>query len=400
VRTVEPAGPEEVSAVLADAARSDTHGTNVINIINIIIRGGGTKSEWGGKRGPDTPSANDILLTTARLNRIIAHRHGDLTATVEAGAVLDDVNRELERHGQWIPLDPVWPDRATIGGILATNDSGPRRHRYGTPRDLIIGIEIARADGVRAKAGGIVVKNVAGYDLGRLMTGSFGCLGVILSATFKLYPRSPASGTVVVERVSPASARAIVSALEQNQLTPTAVEMEMPPLGLLIRFESIEASVEQQTAVAARVAAAQGGRTTILRGADEELRWRLHGERPWGGPGAVAKLTCLPADLAAILEEIAAAENCAVEAVGRAGVGVLLVRIDGDVQSQSRLVGALRRRHHPGNGSVVLLRASDELASAVGVWGPMGDAFPLMQSVKRAFDPRGVLNPGRGPGGL
>jgi glycolate oxidase FAD binding subunit len=393
VRTVEPAGPEEVSAVLADAARSDTH-------TSITIRGGGTKSEWGGKRGPDTPSASDILLTTARLNRILAHRHGDLTATVEAGAVLDDVNRELERHGQWIPLDPAWPDRATIGGILATNDSGPRRHRYGAPRDLIIGIEIARADGVRAKAGGIVVKNVAGYDLGRLMTGSFGCLGVILNATFKLSPRSPASGTVVVERVSPASARAIVSALEQNQLTPTAVEMEMPPLGLLIRFESIEASVEQQTALAARVAAAQGGRTSIVRGADEERRWRLHIERPWGGPGAVAKLTCLPADLAAILEEMAAAENGAVEAVGRAGVGVLLVRIDGDVESQTRIVGALRRRNHPGNGGVVLLRASDELASAVGVWGPMGDAFPLMQSVKRAFDPRGVLNPGRGPGGL
>ncbi len=140
-----------------------------LNGVEVAICGGGTKSEWG-----SSPAAPAVMLSTLSLNRVVAHRHGDLTATIEAGARLDDVNRELARHGQWLPLDPPWSDRATIGGIVATNDAGPRRHRYGTPRDLIIGIEIARADGVRAKAGGIVVKNVAGYDLARLMTGSFG----------------------------------------------------------------------------------------------------------------------------------------------------------------------------------------------------------------------------------
>src|SRR5207247_11322067 len=107
--------------------------------------------------------------------------------------------RGLAEHRQWIPLVPPWSDRATIGGIVATNDSGPRRHRYGTPRDLIIGVEIVRADGVPAKAGGIVVKNVAGYDISRLMTGSFGSLGVIVTATFKLYPLPAASRTVVID---------------------------------------------------------------------------------------------------------------------------------------------------------------------------------------------------------
>jgi len=190
VRTVEPATVEEVAELLAAATRSNQR---------IVIRGGGTTGDRSS--APD----GDILLTTTRLNRVLAHRHGDLTATVEAGAVLDDVNRVLARQGQWIPLDPPRSDRATIGGIVATNDSGPRRHRYGAPRDLIIGVEIARADGVRAKAGGIVVKNVAGYDVARLMAGSYGCLGVIVNATFKLYPRPTTSATVVAENTSPSS---------------------------------------------------------------------------------------------------------------------------------------------------------------------------------------------------
>jgi glycolate oxidase FAD binding subunit len=143
VTPIEPATPEDAAAALAEAAASRTR---------VVVRGSGTKIGW------NQPSLDGgLLLSTIRLNKIIAHRHGDLTATVEAGAVLDDVNRELARQGQWIPLDPNWPDRATIGGIVAANDSGPRRTALG-PRDLIIGIEIARADGVRAKAGGIVVR--------------------------------------------------------------------------------------------------------------------------------------------------------------------------------------------------------------------------------------------------
>jgi glycolate oxidase FAD binding subunit len=397
VRTVEPATVEEVAELLRAATRSNQR---------VVIRGGGTK--WEQSSGPD----GDTLLSTRRLNRVLAHRHGDLTTTVEAGAVLDEVNRELARRGQWIPLDPPRSDRATIGGIVATNDSGPRRHRYGAPRDLIIGVEIARADGVRAKAGGIVVKNVAGYDVARLMAGSYGCLAVILSATFKLYPCPTTSATVVAEEISPASAGAIVAAIEQNQLTPTAIEIQtvgMTSSRLLMRFESIEASVEQQSACAARVAAAQGTRTTILRGDDEDAEWSAHRERPWNGTGAVAKITCLPTDVPATLEALGgvlgsstkvASENGCAEAIGRAGVGVLLARFGGDVESQSRAVDALRRRSAPGRGSVVLLRASDELESAVGRWGPLGDAFDVMRSLKRTFDPNGTLNPGRGPGGL
>jgi glycolate oxidase FAD binding subunit len=387
LRTLEPPTVDDVAAALAEASRDGRQ---------VAIRGGGTKLDWGALSPPA-----DALLSTSRLDAVVAHRHGDLTATFEAGAVLDDVNRELARHGQWLPLDPPWSDRATIGGIVSTNVSGPRRHRFGAPRDLIIGVDIVRADGILAKAGGIVVKNVAGYDLARLVTGAFGCLGVVVRATFKLYPLSPASRTVLVDMPDHASAGACVSAVLGSQLTPTSVELQTPPLRLLVRFESIEASVEHQAVEAARLAASSGGRATIVRDDDETREWAAHGTGVWQSPGAVVKIALLPADLAATLDAVDdACRALRFEIAGRAGLGVLLVRLDGEPSAQARAITALRERVPSGRGSVVLLRGSDELKRSIDVWGPMGDAFALMRAVKRSFDPEGILNPGRGPGGL
>lgn len=383
----EPADAEGVARALADAARERR---------SLVVRGGGTKSDWA----PAPPDAG--VLSTARLNRVVAHRHGDLTATVEAGARLADVNRELRAHGQWLALDPAWSGRATIGGIVATSDAGPRRHRFGSPRDQIIGIEIARADGERAKAGGIVVKNVAGYDLARLMTGSFGCLGVILNATFKLYPLTASSRTLVCDLPSNAEAGHLIAAINASQLTPTALEIQSPPLRALIRFESTDASTATQSAAAARLAEASGARTRILAGDEEQREWAEHADRPWKGAGAVAKVTLLPSDLALTLDALmaGAGNGTACEVAGRAGLGVLLARFEGDVPSQARAIARVRGRTAPHRGSVVVLRGSSDLRASVDPWGPMGSAFPVMQSVKRAFDPLGILNPGLGPGGL
>lgn len=386
MRTLEPRDADEAAAMLAEASRAGTP---------IAIRGGGTAFDWSAAPPPA------ICLSTAHLSRVLAHRHGDLTATIEAGATLADVNRALGQHRQWIPLDPPWPDRATIGGIVATNDSGPRRHRFGAPRDLIIGIEIARADGVRAKAGGIVVKNVAGYDLARLMTGSFGCLGLILSATFKLYPLPAASRTVIAELSSADAAGVLTLALNGSQLTPTAVEIEMPPLRMLMRFESTESSVEEQSAQAVGLVERAGGRGTVVRDENEAREWRAHEERPWRGAGAVVKVTTLPAALSGTIDAIVrAAGGHDVEIVGRAGLGVLLARLDGPADAQARAIGSLRERCQPGQGSAVVLRGADALLRSIDTWGPMGDSFRVMQAVKRSFDPQGILNPKRGPGGL
>jgi glycolate oxidase FAD binding subunit len=384
---VEPETAEEVSTTLAHAS---------LNGRSVLTRGAGTKIGWG-----PVPQPIDVLLSTARLNSVVAHRHGDLTATVQSGATLASVNRQLAQHRQWIPLDAPWSDRATIGGLVATNDSGPRRHRYGAPRDLIIGVEFARADGRLAKGGGIVVKNVAGYDLPRLMTGSFGSLSVIVTATFKLFPLTTASRTLVVELGEPRDLGSLASKMLGSHLTPTALEFETHPLRMLIRFESIDVSVEQQSAAATALVRDSGLTAKPLGGDDEDRLWAQHGRAVLDGAGAVLKVTLLPTDLAGALtslESLAGAKNFV--ASGRAGLGVFLVRIDGDVDAQSRTIAAVRHMLPPGRGSTVIIRGSSELRAKTDVWGTIGDGLNLMRAVKQQFDPAGTLNRGRGPGGL
>ncbi len=384
---IEPADAAAAAAALAWAS-----GTKLA----VVVRGGGTKLDWG-----PAPHRFDVLVATTKLNAVVAHRHGDLTATIQAGARLAAVNEVLARHGQWLPLDPADADRATIGGLVATNDSGPRRHRYGAPRDLIIGVEMARADGRLAKGGGIVVKNVAGYDLPRLLTGSFGSLGLIVAATFKLFPLAPASRTLVASVAEPGAAGELAAALAASQLTPTAVEIAGPPFEILVRFEAPEAAIAAQVAEAATLAHAAGASARVVSGEDEARLWEAHATRSRGGTGCVLKVNLLPSDLAptlAWLNQTAPAGTWTI--AGRAGLGVLYLRVDASAESQGRLVNALRERFPAGRGSVVVLRATPELKKMVDVWGPIGDAAPLMRGVKRQFDPGGVLNPGRGPGGL
>jgi glycolate oxidase FAD binding subunit len=382
---------QSVAATLARASQARTP---------VGIAGAGTKAAWGGVAPPA-----GVTISTYELNRAIEHRHGDLTATVPAGASLSDVNRELARHGQWIPLDPPWSDRATIGGIVATNDSGPRRHRFGAPRDLIIGVEVIRVDGTIAKSGGIVVKNVAGYDLGRLMTGSFGSLAVIASATFKLYPTSPASRTVVIElgddRSAKALAERVLVPLTASHLTPSALEIASHPMRLLVRFESFETAAAQQADEAARIAVSNGATPSILTADDETALWTGHAQRPWRGDGAVIKVTCLPTDVGPTVEWLnESLSDVDWEVVGRAGLGVLLLRIGGDVPRQTRAIGEVRARFTPGRGTAVIVRASDDLKRSADVWGPPGDSLRLMRAIKQQFDPHRLLNPGRGPFGL
>ncbi len=385
---VEPSTADAVAAVVGWASREK---------MPVLVRGSGTKLGWG-----PPPRAIDILLSTARLSTVVAHRHGDLTATIQAGATLESVNRTLALHRQWIPLDPPSADRATIGGIVATNDSGPRRHRYGAPRDLIIGVEFARADGQLAKGGGIVVKNVAGYDLPRLLTGSFGSLGVIVSATFKLYPLTAASRTILVEIPSASELGALGARILSSHLTPTALEFATHPLRLLVRFESIEASVEQQCETAQALITNAGFNGRTVEGPQENVVWDEHAKLGGGGgDGALVKVSVLPAELAATIDVIdRLAGNSGYRAAGRAGSGVFLLRIFDNVQLQSRVIDGLRASIATGRGSAVLVDGSPELKAAIDVWGPIGDGLPLMRAVKQQFDAAGVLNPGRGPGGL
>jgi len=364
--------------------------------LSVRICGGGTKQDWGVSGTPV-----ELLLSTAALSRVVEHRHGDLTATVEAGATLAAVNATLAAHGQRLPWDPPWPEQATIGGIVATNDSGPHRHAHGAPRDSIIGVTVARIDGRVAKAGGIVVKNVAGYDLARLLTGSCGCLGVILTATFKLAPLPPASRTVEVEVDSLEAAAPVAADLASSSLTPTAIEVTWAPARLLVRFESVEASVVQQAREACAIVGERGA-AVVLGGADEQAAWDRHAAH-WSPSGTLVKLSTVPAELFPTLiwlRDRAATDGMQMAAAGRAGLGVVDVRLDGPLDAQAGLVDKLRERLPGGRGSAVIRRGEPALRRSIDAWGPIGDGMRVMMAIKRQFDPAGLLNPGRGPGGL
>jgi glycolate oxidase FAD binding subunit len=368
----------------------------------IVIRGAGTKADWG-----RPPQRIDRTLCTRHLNRILAHEHGDLTATIEAGATLGDVNASLASAGQWLPLDPAFADRATIGGILATNDSGPLRQRFGTPRDLVIGVHLATADGVLARAGGRVVKNVAGYDLSKLVAGSFGSLAAIVSATFKLAPLPKTTKTLVATARDLDVLAQIVRDVTASQLEPIAFEMQTENVAgartiVMLRFASTAAAVDAQIDSANGLASLEAATPTVVEGDDERARWREHSERIWDAPGAVVRASWLPANVATgmrqlqqILKSRPALIAGRASMIGRAGVGAGLIRVAGDASDQAELVEQMRRSSVFGN--VIIVRGSPELKAMIDVWGPQGDRERLFASLKQALDPKGVLNAGRGP---
>ena len=404
-----PLYAEEVAAALKHASETRQ---------SIIIRGAGTKLDWG-----RSPGRVDMILDMRGLNRVLEHQHGDMTATIEAGATLGDVNRALAQHGQWLPLDPPRADEATIGGILATNDSGPLRHRYGTPRDLVIGVQLATTDGVLSQAGGRVVKNVAGYDLGKLIAGSFGSLAAIVSATFKLSPLPPASKTLRLDVPDAAALAQVVRAVMASQLEPIVFELASrrstqnpqksqntqstqstqnenfsassansasSAFNVMIRFASLPAVVDAQIEQARASLNACATASSVVECDAEATLWREHARWLWTGDAAIVRASWLPANIAHVVHELQD-----LDLVGRAAIGAGLIRIEGDADTQARAVERLRASAPLGN--VVVVRGSAALKSRVDVWGSAGDRQPLFDALKRALDPHNVLNAGRGP---
>jgi glycolate oxidase FAD binding subunit len=377
----EPADAKDLAATLRAASR-DTQIT--------VLRGGGTKLGWG-----RTPSSVDLLVSTSKLNTLLVHRHGDLTVTAHAGVTLSQLNRELARHGQWLPVDSAF-DSATVGGIVATNDSGPMRHRHGTPRDLLIGVTLALTDGRLVKAGGTVVKNVAGYDLGKLVSGSFGTLGAIVDATFKLLPMPQASATLDAAYDDGDVLARDVMQVSTSQLEPMAFDVMLDggEYRLRLLFASSPAAVNAQIESAQRLLSKP---SSILTDERELEVWNAQVRSPWSGTGAVIRLGWLPAKFAEITMLMTEVQTIAgpVVLAGRVGIGAGLLRVDADVRSQVAVVERLRSSVWVGNVSV--LRADVELKKHVDVWGPQPSSFDAARALKEMFDPAGILNAGRGP---
>jgi glycolate oxidase FAD binding subunit len=232
---VEPGSEAELGAVLKAADETDA---------KVLPRGAGTKMDWGNK-----PIGADIVLSTLRLNRVVEHAWGDMTATVEAGCTVGKLQKTLAEHGQTLAIDPLWPEQATIGGILATNDSGSLRVRFGSLRDLIIGVTIVLPDGTIAKSGGKVVKNVAGYDLPKLVTGALGTLGVITRAVFRLHPLPSETRSLTISADSNAALQKLATAIHDSQLAYTGLQFRTDSTStfkLDIRFEGTPAGIAAQ----------------------------------------------------------------------------------------------------------------------------------------------------------
>jgi glycolate oxidase FAD binding subunit len=395
---VEPGSKEEVAAALAYANRAE---------LKVIPRGGGTQLALG-----FPPTGADIVLSLARLNSVLDYVPHDQTVTVQAGMRLAHLQATLAMAGQWLALDPLLAPTATIGGVVATNASGARRLRYGGVRDQIIGVRIATADGELAKGGGKVVKNVAGYDLPKLFTGSLGTLGVIVSATFRVYPLPAASRTVTLRAADPGPLGELALRLVASTLTPTMVDILGPiapddGFTLAMRFESgVEQAVVEQAREMLGLSGEHGHQATILEGQAEAEFWRQvdAGLAPTDEdqPTALLKtslvLTAVAPWLAGLRAE-ADRRGLGVHSRAHAGHGIAYTRLAGDEAELLASIEALRTAALDARGSLVVQEAPPELLRQVDVWGPSA-ALGIMRRVKERFDPNGTLNPGRFVGHL
>jgi glycolate oxidase FAD binding subunit len=369
--------------------------------LSLTVRGAATKLTWG-----RAPARLDGVLSTARLIAPVEHTAGDLVASLPAGARLADVNALLRREGQWLAVDPRLDDRATIGGILATNDSGPRRHRHGTPRDLVIGMEMALVDGRTIKAGGRVVKNVAGYDLSRLLSGSFGTLAVITRAIFKLAPMPPVSRTVVASTDGGRPLAELALEIASSPLTPAAIELQSMGCRLLVRFETTEAAATQQASAALALCHSRRIDAVVESGEPEASLWRGYYDDLSASDGALVRIAVLPAQIADALEHVervVVSHGLDCRVAGRAAVGVMYARIlanpsaEQGLESVAAAIDHIRRNAWARGGSAVVISAEPAILALVDPWGDVGDALPLMQAVKTRFDPNRVLAPERTP---
>ena len=363
--------------------------------IAVVPRGGGTKLDWG-----NPPKKTHLLLSTVRLNRIVEHVWADLTVTVEAGCTLKTLQKKLAQHGQRLALDALWPERATIGGILSTNDSGAFRLRFGALRDLIIGVTIALPDGTLASSGGKVVKNVAGYDLPKLVTGAFGTLGVITRAVFRLHPLPRAAKTFTFTAENHSILQQHILAIQDSQLAHTSLQTrsasgENPSADIL--FEATEAGLAAQESQLQKLL----GATPV--GLSSETVWSAR-QNLWDSPihsVGLAKISLLPTNIAKTLESLNAigdTRNVKWRLVLQA-TGIGMLRLDASPLQLSGAIEQLRGELQSRGGSLVVLHRPAELAS-IDAWGDAGDAVPLMRALKHQLDPKNTLNTGRFVGGI
>ena len=363
--------------------------------------GGGTALNLGNR-----PERVDCVLSTERLAGIIDYEPTDLVLSVGAGARFGDVQAVLAEHGQRLPLDPPGGSDATIGGLIATGRWGPLRYSAGTLRDLLIGIAVAHPSGTVSKAGGMVVKNVSGYDMPRLYLGSLGTLGVVVSANFKVLPRPRAEATVIVTHGRPEPAFSVASALRNGHEPIAALEIAF--LGEAWRLAArIEGRDETVAAVAGRIGALAGGDVTRVDGAESASWWASYiaqQQVPRDENLVLIRCGARPRETAALTTGMISALNDLGIAIpylaASPGLGAVVARLDlGSEGSPGVLADAQRILLNRAN-TVTILAAPPAWKHGIDVWGRLPDGFDVMRSLRVQFDPKRTVNPGRFAGFL
>lgn len=388
-QTVVEPGDEQELAVVLKLANDEA--------LAVIPRGGGTKLDWG-----NPPKRANVVLSTARLNRIIEHAWADLTVTVEAGCTIQSLQDTLAQHGQRLALDPLWPDRATVGGVLSTNDSGVLRLRFGALRDLIIGVTLALPDGTLAKSGGKVVKNVAGYDLPKLVTGALGTLGVITRAVFRLHPVPKETRTISCVARDIHDAQHLILAIQDSQLAHSAlqiryVENAAPQIDVLLEAteSGLSAQVERLSAIFGNAPLTDPG-AVVWKSRQELYGLAKRNELPC----AIAKISLLPSRIAETLETFAKLLPTHLRwSALLQGTGLGCVYVEGQPAHIAAALTEFRARLESEGGSLVIAQRHSAVPP-IEAWGAAGDVLSLMRAVKRQFDPLSTLNPGRFVGGI
>lgn len=387
-RSAVPASLEDAAAILGDAASRDE---------TVAFRGGGTSLELG-----YPPERVDVLVSTERLTRVVDYAPADLVLEVEAGLTLAALQQTAGANKQRLALEVPYPELATLGGIVATNAFGPRRVRYGSLRDLIVGVSLVRADGSRARGGGKVVKNVAGFDLPKIMVGSLGTLAMIATVTLRLHPLPTAAAGFRVEGCTGDDLRALERAIVAAQLEPSAFLAERCPGGYRahVLFEGFDAGVAEQSERFAALAVQLGRRAeseaqTLLATLDETVR--THGNVRVRFSVPPSSLSLLESEaLAPLAQALADAKVVTYPSLGVAFVSGFA----DDARAAILALEGARRCAERCTGNVVIVDAPHAVTERVDVYGTLPASFALMRRLKERFDPARRLNRGRFLGGL
>ena len=364
-----PGSPEELAEALASSQRSRQ---------SIHLCGNSTKDRMG---GPISPA--DVRISTAKLNRVLQYEPSDLTISVEAGLSYPELTRVLAENRQMIPLDPPFSDSATVGGIVAANASGPRRRLYGTARDMVIGMTFVTLEGKLIRSGGMVVKNVAGLDMGKLMIGSFGTLAAVAVINFRLHPMPAATRTFVREFVRATEAITARDKILKSSLQPAAIDILKSSAGYDLMIQA-----GGSTAVLDRYSRELAG-ARVLEGSEESRLWdRIRELTPQflreNENGVVVRISCTLSEVGRVLEALPA------PALARGGSGVCYGYFPqaGDLRSIEGL-------YSKGLGKSVVEFAPQNVRETAELWPAPGNDFAMMKKVKEMFDPQYLLNRGR-----